>query len=147
MARSRPDFWPGLPNCMEHRSATYAIQLPRIDGSTFDFPGLQISIAGSCGWNIFRQYCDSGISEQVSRAGTMAVRSPSGHMVHGIQVQHLTACQTSDWHQELACRQSQQVESQFEWKLESAIFHILNSMWGPFTVDRLASFLMAQLPQ
>ena len=39
------------------------------------------------------------------------------------------------------------LSSQYEWMLEPGIFRVLNSMWGPFTIDRFASFLTAQLPR
>ena len=36
---------------------------------------------------------------------------------------------------------------QYEWKLNPAMFHLLDNTWGPHTVDRFASFSTAQLPR
>lgn len=37
--------------------------------------------------------------------------------------------------------------TQYEWMLAPEIFQVLDQMFGPFTVDRFASFLTAQLPR
>jgi hypothetical protein len=37
--------------------------------------------------------------------------------------------------------------SHYEWMLDPDLFHIINRMWGPFSIDRFASFLTKQIPR
>ena len=39
------------------------------------------------------------------------------------------------------------LSTQYEWMLSPNTFRILNELWGPFTIDRFASFLTTQLPR
>ena len=48
-----------------------------------------------------------------------------------------------NWHADKLSRLS----AQYEWMLNPRMFQFLNSLWGPFTIDRFASLLTMQLPK